>query len=128
MRKIEIKGSEKSAKIVVDPKNGIIKILGRSSMNCPQEFYPTINKILQNYCDSPVEKTQLFLDLEYYNTLSSRYILNMLKLISRINVMEGKESKIFWYYEEEDCGIKEDIKVFSELINYNIHAIEYEMA
>lgn len=114
MRKIEIKGSEKSPKIVVDPKNGIIKILGRSSMNCPQEFYPTINKILQNYCDSPVEKTQLFLDLECYNTLSSRYILNILKLISRINVMEGKESKRFGIMKKKIVELK---RILRSLVN-----------
>ena len=128
MRQIEIRGSEESPKIILDPKNGNIKILGRSSMSNPHLFYPTIIKMLQNYCDFPVERTQLFLDLEYYNTSSSRYILNILKLVSRINNIDGKKAKIFWYYEEEDEGIIDDIKIFSELINYKIHAIQYEMA
>jgi len=126
MRKIEIRGSEQTPKIVLNPKSGNIKILGRSTMTCPHEFYPTIIKMLQNYLDSPVEKTQLFIDLEYYNTLSSRYILSILKLVSRINSLEGKSSKIFWYFDEEDYGIRRDIKVFSELINYKIHEIEYD--
>ena len=82
---------------------------------------------LLNAC-SATTFTDLFMDLEYYNTLSSRYILNILKLISRINSLEGKEAKIFWYFDEEDYGIRDDIKMFSELIDHKIHEIEYELA
>jgi hypothetical protein len=128
MRKIEIRGSEKTPKIIFDPQGGCIKILGRSTMTNPHEFYPTITKVLKDYCIDPAEKTHLFMDLEYYNTLSSRYILNILKLISRINSLEGKEAKIFWYFDEEDYGIRDDIKMFSELIDHKIHEIEYELA
>jgi len=128
MSKIEIKGTDKTPKFVFEPLRGSIKILGRSTMMFPQEHYPTIVKVLEEYAQDPVENTHLFIDLEYYNTLSAKYLLSILKIISRINQIPNKEAKIIWYFEEEDFTIRDDIKLFSKLINHKIHAIEYEMA
>ena len=128
MIKVEIKGTDKSPKFILEPLRGSIKLLGRSTMLFPQEFYPSLIKSLEEYAKSPAERTHLFIDLEYYNTLSSKYMLNILKIVSRINQQPKKEAKIIWYFEQDDFGIRDDIKIFSKLIEYKIHAIEYEMA
>ncbi len=128
MKKTEIKGTDKSPKFILEPLRGSIKILGRSTMMFPQEFYPPILETLKEYANNPAEKTHLFIDLEYYNTLSSKYMLSLLKIISRINQKPRKEVKIIWYFEEDDFGIRNDIKMFSKLINHPIYAVEYEMA
>lgn len=128
MKRIEIRGTLNTPKIILDPRNGSIKMLGRSTMTCPQEFYPSIIKMLEEYCKAPAEKTQLIIDLQYYNTLSARYLLSILKMVTRIRHNEGFDAKIFWFYDDTDSEIKDDIKLFSESIGYKIHAIEYELA
>jgi hypothetical protein len=128
MRKIEIKGTEKSPKFIFEPQRGSIKILGRSTILYPHDFYSSIIKLLEEYAKNPTEKTHLFIDLEYYNTLSSKYMLNILKIVSRINHNPKTTAKIIWYLEEDDLGIRDDIKLFSDLINHKIYTIEYEMA
>ncbi|MDB4533811.1 DUF1987 domain-containing protein [Vicingaceae bacterium] len=128
MKQIEIKGTEKSPKFILEPTRGSIKILGRSTMLNPHEFYHSTIRMLVEYSENPPKETNLFIDLEYYNTLSSRYILNILKIISRINHQQNSTAKIVWYVEEDDIGIRDDIKLFSDLINHKIHMIEYEMA
>jgi hypothetical protein len=128
MKKIEIKGTEKSPKFILEPIRGSIKILGRSTMLFPQEYYPSIISALEEYAKNPPETTHLFIDLEYYNTLSSKYILELLKIVSRINHNPKKSVKIVWALEDDDLGIRADIRMFSELIQYKIHQLAYEMA
>ena len=128
MKEIKIKGTEATPKFVLEPKNGSIKILGRSTLPNPHEYYTFLINEIKNYTKNPADKTHLFLDLEYYNTSSSKYIFNILKIVSRINQQPKKEVKIIWYFDDEDYGIIEDIKMFSQIIAYKIHSIAYELA
>jgi len=127
-KKIEFKGSNKSPKMVFDLQSGIIKILGRSTMVNPQYFYPSVISLIKEYCADPEKKTLLIIDLEYFNTLSARYILKITKLLARINLKEGYEAKINWFFDPEDLGLKEEINLFNEIIQHKINAIEYEYA
>ena len=68
----KIKGTEKSTKSIFNPLRGSIKILVRPTMKFAKEFYPPIIKLLKEHSEAPTESTNLFIDLEYYNNLSSR--------------------------------------------------------
>ena len=126
MTKLEIKGTDKSPKFILEGSTGSIKILGRSTMVNPHEFYGSILSEIKKYALYPANKTHLLIDLEYYNTLSSRYLLNILKIISRINHLPKKEAKIIWYFDEEDYAIQEDIQLFSKITSFNIQSVAYE--
>ena len=128
MKKIELKGNNKAPKMVFDLKSGIIKILGRSTMINPQDYYPSIITLIENYCKDPQQKTFLIIDLDYYNTLSAKYLLKIVELMSKIKKQDGCEVKINWYYDSDDLGLKEEINLFSEIIQFRINAVEYELA
>lgn len=123
MIELEIKQTEKSPKFILNTKSGVIKLLGRSTMLHPIDFYAPLITLLEEYSKNSAKKTQFIIDLEYYNTLSSKYILSLLHLVANIN-QQQKEVEIIWNFEEEDFGIKEDIEMFSEIINHKIHTIE----
>ena len=126
MKKFELKGSQKEPKLVLDLRNGSIKILGRSTMVNPHDFYSSVLKLVDDYCKQPLKKSFLMIDLEYYNTLTVKYLLRITELMSKINLKEGYEIKMNWYFEAEDIGIAEDIKLISEIIQFKINAIEHE--
>ncbi|MCO6501253.1 MAG: SiaC family regulatory phosphoprotein [Vicingus serpentipes] len=126
MKKIEIAGTYSSPKIVIDSSTGIIKICGRSTMIKPQEFYPYVIEYIENYCNQPHTKSLLIIDLEHFNSLSSRYLLMIIELISKIEYKKGHHVKINWYFESDDIGIKENIKLFSKVIQFKINAIEHQ--
>lgn len=126
MKKIEIKGSNKTPRLVIDSSSGIIKILGRSTMINPHSFYPNFIELINNYCENPYKNTYLIIDLEHYNSLSLRYLLNVIDLISKIDIKNGYNVNINWYYDSDDKGIEEDIEVISNIIQFKINALEYE--
>ena len=126
MKKIEIFGTNREPKLVLDLKNGVIKILGRSTMTNPYDFYSSVLKLIEDYCKQPQKKSFLMIDLEYYNTLSAKYLLRITALMSKINLKDGYQLKINWYFDAEDVGIVEDIKLISEIIQFKINAIEHE--
>lgn len=119
---------EKTPKLTLDLNNGIIKIIGRSTMLQPQEFYPSVINLIEEYCSNPHKNTRLIIDLEYYNSLSSKFLLRIVELISRLNLKRNHTVKISWHYPPDDISIAEDIKIFSKIIQFRITAIAYELA
>jgi len=126
MKKIEIAGTYNSPKVAIDPSTGIIKICGRSTMINPQEFYPYVVDYIENYCKQPYKNSLLIIDLEHYNSLSSKYLLMIIELISKIECKNEYKVKINWYFDPDDLGIKENIKLFSNVIQFKINALEHQ--
>ena len=121
-------GVEKTPHLALNLNKGRIQISGRSTMKYPHEFYPSVIFLLEEYCNNPSLETTFVIDLEYYNTLSSRYLLKMVELISRINLKRNHSATIDWHYDPEDDGIAEDIEIFSNIIQFRINACAYELA
>lgn len=118
----------KNPKLIFDLNKGIIKILGQSTMKHPQEFYPSVINLVEEYCKNPHQTTKLVIDLKHYNSLSLRFLLKIIELISQIKYQKGKEVKIEWHYDPDDKGIADDIKLFSKIVQFKIEAICYQLA
>lgn len=61
-------------------------------------------------------KTALNFNLEYLNTSSSKYLLNMLKRFEKLN-KNGKTVEVKWNYESDDDDIKEAGEDFNLMID-----------
>lgn len=118
----------KNPKFIFDLNSGIIKILGRSTMSHPHNYYPSVIKLIEEYAQNPEEETLLVIDLEYYNSLSARYLLRIVELVSRIEIKKNHRVKITWHFDPDDRGIENDIKLFSKIIQFKINAVAYELA
>jgi len=83
MQTFEIKGTYDSPNLGIDIDQDIIKIEGRSSMLLPHQFYPNIITFIEEFCHNIRKNLLLIIDLDYYNTLSSQYLLKIIKLIAK---------------------------------------------
>jgi len=128
MKLLETKGSYQTPKMVFDLSNGIIKIIGRSTLLNPQDYYSDAIKLIENYCKTPNKNTILIIDLEHYNTLTARYLLKIITLVSKLRYMPNCEIKINWYYDFDNLGFKDNISLYSEIISFKINAIEHQYA
>lgn len=101
MEPINIKPTPKTPTILLDPAQGIIEIKGRSHPENSAEFYRPIMTWLENYAQKPLEKTTVNIQLELFNTSSSKCILDMFK---KLEAMHKANNKVVvnWYYEDDD--------------------------
>ena len=77
---------------------------------------------LHCYAKAPKEYTKVDLKLEYFNTSSSKNLLEVLKIIKQIN-LSGKEIEINWMFDEEDEEMLEAGQDFSSIINHPFNFI-----
>jgi len=111
MEILNLEGSEDTPKIMLDKKNGIFEISGRSLPEDSAEFYRPVIEWINEYGKDPNPITEFTLKLEYFNTASSKLILDVLSSLEDIKGM-----KIMWYFHEDDEDMEEAGQEFSELV------------
>lgn len=127
MEKFELKESFKTPRILIDFERGLINITGRSSLENPQDLYPRINNIIQQYCENPKQTTNVLIDLEYYNEASANYLFEILHLLNNSSILNKSTLKIFWHYDPDDYGIIGDINKTQNILTCKVYAIAYEL-
>ena len=94
MDKLIIEPGIKTPHITFDAANGSLEIKGKSIPENSIEFYKPVYDWLDAYTTQPKDQTLLTVQLEYFNTSSSKCLL------------EGKVN-VKWLYEEDDEDIME---------------------
>jgi hypothetical protein len=111
MEILNLEGSEDTPKIMLDKKNGIFEISGRSLPEDSAEFYRPVLEWIEKYAAEANPSTEFVFKLEYFNTASSKLILDVLSALEDIKGM-----KISWYFHEDDEDMEEAGEEFSELV------------
>lgn len=103
---------------------GYFKIIGKSVPENATNFFNPVLNGLDMYSKNPVKSTTVDFHLEYFNTSSSKYLLDILMLLDSI-YSEGNDVKINWYYDENDEEILEVGQDFNTIVNvpFNIEMI-----
>jgi hypothetical protein len=95
----------------LDKKNGIFEISGRSLPEDSAEFYRPVIDWIKAYASDSNSSTDFTFKLEYFNTASSKLILDVLSALEEI-----KGVKVSWYFHDDDEDMEEAGQEFSELV------------
>ena len=123
MKKLVSQGSKKTPKVFLDSKNGSFELKGNSIPEDPSGFYEPILKKLEKYFQSPQPLTHIQINLNYFNSSSSKWIFNLLKLAKKY-ADEGHEIQIDWFIDEEDEDSKETVLDYQNLLDIPIRVME----
>jgi hypothetical protein len=86
--------------------DGIIKIKGRGLAGNDPAVVQSIMQWIDEYLKSPAEVTYVIIAMEYLNSLSTTFLVSILRKLTGVAIQSGKLD-IQWYYEEDDEDIIE---------------------
>ena len=98
-------------------------IKGRSIPENSIEFYKPLVDWLDEYSKKPNDKTEVNIKLEYFNTSSSKCILDVFKKLETI-YKDDNNVVINWYYEEDDEDMLEAGEDYESIIRVPFKMIE----
>jgi hypothetical protein len=101
MQKLNLEESVSTPAVSFDPKTGLLELSGTSTPEDSFAYYKPIFNWLDDYSISPNKSTKLTIKLDYFNTSSSKCVLNILKKIEKLHI-SGNEVEILWYYHPDD--------------------------
>ena len=123
MELLEIEGTNITPSIKFDAESGVLDLKGRSIPENSLEFYQPIYNWLDAYVESPQEKTVVNVHLDYFNTSSSKCILDILKRVDKLDE-NGKDVLVKWYYDENDEDMMESGEDYMDLLEAPFELIE----
>src|SRR5437868_5114568 len=119
------KGTLKTPAINFDLDAGTLEIIGRSTPEDSVVFYKPFLQALDKYAASPRSTTIVTIELEYFNTSSSRSILIALRKLQSIH-LAGSPVTINWLYEDTDDDILEAGKEYGEIIKIPFNLVKID--
>ena len=122
MENINLEGTTRTPAVHFDSENGELSISGRSIPENSITFYKPLFDWLDEYVGTPRENTTIVFNLEYFNTSSSKCILDILRKLEKIPEA-GSEARVKWFFDEGDEDMEESGNDFKSLINLNIELI-----
>lgn len=126
MDPIIIEGTPKTPSVVFDAEKGNVEIKGRSIPENSIEFYKPLVDWLDKYADSAPGITTVNIQLEYFNTSSSKCILDVFKKLENVHKKDENEVIINWYYEEDDEDMLEAGEDYQSILKIPFKMIEIE--
>ncbi len=115
MDALQIKASQETPEIIFDPQTGLFSITGKSLPEDVKEFYGPVLKWLGEYVEKPKSETILKVKMDYFNTASSKMILEVFELIKTIHD-NGQKLTIEWYYQEDDEDMQDAGEDYAEIV------------
>jgi len=125
MNNLVIEPKFNTPSIDFDAGSGYLLIKGRSIPEDPESFYDPILTWLDEYFRETELESVLEFRLEYVNSGSSKYILELLRRLYKL-VQGGKKVKIIWCFETDDESIEDLGEHYKHTINLPIEIREVD--
>ncbi|MGK7396903.1 MAG: DUF1987 domain-containing protein [Candidatus Cyclobacteriaceae bacterium M3_2C_046] len=118
-----LKPSPKTPEIKFDIEKSLFEVSGRSIPENSIDFYKPVLEWLDQYIKHPNSETTLEIKLEYFNTSSSKCLVDIFRRFEKLHI-EGKKVSILWYYEDEDEDMLESGEDFKGIIKMPLQLVK----
>ncbi len=116
MRNLVIEPTSKTPKVILNADLGIFEITGRSIPEDAIGFYRKILDWIEEYGKSPLPDTSFKFQLEYFNTSSSKCLLDIFRKLERMH-KNGHKVTIRWHYDADDEDMAETGQDYQALLD-----------
>lgn len=120
---LHITGTEDTPEIHYDPKGCGLSVRGSSFPEDTYDFYqPIFTWVKEHLKDESAGTLNVNLELNYYNSSSSKVFMNLFHLLEEY-VAAGKKIAVNWFYDPDDEDSLEEGKDFGvglEVLPFNL--------
>ncbi|PHR45407.1 MAG: hypothetical protein COA32_13260 [Fluviicola sp.] len=131
MQRLKIQPTESSFSIDLNIEKGEFIFLGESRPeNAPRFFDPVLDWLndFENLMINSKRNYDLkvIFKLDYFNSTSTKYLVDISKVLKRIGDIDNVNQTVEWYYKEIDEDIEESGRELIEWTGLDIQLIPYD--
>ncbi len=116
MEHLVIAKTDDTPEIDFNPGTKELKISGRSLPEDVTTFYAPVLEWLDELEESAIGELKFIVNLEYFNTASSKLILDILMKLEDIHSEGSNSIEIIWNFDKRDTDMEEAAEEYSELV------------
>lgn len=117
--------SAKTPFIHFDP-SGNLELKGKSIPENTPVFYRPLFDWLDKYIQEPSAQTTLNIQLDYFNTSSSKVIVDIFKKLEQITKNAKGEAIINWLYNQEDVDMLEAGEDYKTIVKIPFNLVSFK--
>jgi SiaC family regulatory phosphoprotein len=117
MENLTLEPGDKTPGINLNADECVLKIWGRSIPENSVEYYKPVFDWFDEYAKNSGDKTEMIFQLEYFNTSSSKCILDILRKLKSIEESGKSKVTVKWLYEEDDEDMMEAGDDYQTIVN-----------
>ena len=124
MENLIIDSTEDSPRINLNIEDNILEISGRSLPEDVNTFYEPVLSWIEEYAKDPLDSTVFNFKLTYFNTASSKVILDILTQFEEM-IEEGHQVLVRWHFPDEDEDMREAGEEYSDMVDVPFEMVSY---
>ena len=125
MKALKIEARDDSPMVNLDKDQGVFEISGKSLPEDVIEFYQPIFDWIDAYAKDALDETVFSFKMIYFNTASSKVILDILMKLEGI-AEQGKNVLIKWYALERDEDMAEAGEEYSDMVDLTFEHLTFQ--
>ena len=126
MEPLRLEQTDDSPLVELDQENNLFEISGKSLPEDLVDFYMPVLDWLNVYRANPNPKTEFSFKLIYFNTASSKLLLDILMLFEEM-VEEGHAVTVKWFSLQSDEDMQEAGKEYEEMVDVPFEHATYAL-
>ncbi len=121
---MQISSTACTPKVNFDEEEGVLEIKGRSFPENAKEFYIPVLEWLNDFFERVNGTIVYRINLEYFNTASSKFILETLHVCERMFLDKNIDVTVQWLYVLGDDDMKDAGKEFEQIVKVPFTYVE----
>ena len=124
METLIIERTEDSPQVILNTTDNILELSGRSLPEDVNTFYEPVISWIEEYAKNPMENTVFNFKLTYFNTASSKVILDILTQFEEM-IEEGHHVLVRWHFPNEDEDMQEAGEEYADMVDVPFEMVSY---
>ncbi|OFY95421.1 MAG: nuclear pore complex subunit [Bacteroidetes bacterium RIFCSPLOWO2_12_FULL_31_6] len=124
MELINIEATDETPKVILNSETHVFEFSGKSLPEDVTQFYNPLLEWLETYKSSPGNSTKAIFKMDYFNTASSKLILDILMLLEEIHE-ETSGVSVEWHFKEDDEDMEEAGEEYSDIVDVPFKSISF---
>ena len=126
MDNFKLEQTPRTPSITLNASSGVFEMKGKSIPENSTVFYKGMFEWLAIYGENPAAKTILTIQMDYFNTSSSKSVVDFFKKLENIQKSGKGEVEINWMHNEEDEDMQEAGEDYKSIIKVPFHIISFK--
>ncbi|HMQ76241.1 MAG: DUF1987 domain-containing protein [Flavobacteriales bacterium] len=124
MERFELAATAKTPRVLLDPSRGVLELSGSSIHENADKFYRPIFDHLRTYLAAPQRNTVIRIDLEYFNSSSAKYLLDLLRIVDDGHAAGRTAASVEWGYRSDDLDMREVGEDYRGLLDMPVRLVQ----
>jgi len=123
---LDLVATDKTPAVRIVRSQGLVELTGCSIPENADRFYSPIQDRVEQYALAPQPRTIIRINLSYFNSSTSKYLLDLLKRLEDLHATNRSQVVMEWCYQTGDLDMKEAGEDYRSLVEFPVKLKEVD--